>query len=239
DVEAVEELLGTMKLTLTALGSTFDTLGEQTLHVAALGPAIDANHQISLVRKQLEDQHKRQEARMVEVKAMLKEEVLDPRLQEKLREIASVVVKEIVRREIAERVRKELQEQIPQDMREQAARYKRQLMEVKASLHNSEARRYNALIRSSALDEPLQPLLRPFSKIDLTPPTPSPLFPRDITGLMRLSPNEARTLVRDYGLEPLTIPETSFVESFETRKNEPQSSREEDLNRFMSYIGVS
>ena len=46
DVEAVDELLSTMKLTLSALGSTLDTLGEQTLHVAALGPAIDANHQV-------------------------------------------------------------------------------------------------------------------------------------------------------------------------------------------------
>lgn len=46
DVEAVNELLGTMKLTLGALGATFDTLGEQTMKVAELGPAIDANHQV-------------------------------------------------------------------------------------------------------------------------------------------------------------------------------------------------
>ena len=45
---------------------------------------------------------------MVEVKAMLKEEVLDGQLREKLREIAAVIVKEIVRREIAERVRREV-----------------------------------------------------------------------------------------------------------------------------------
>lgn len=46
DVEAVNELLQTMKLTLGALGATFDTLGEQTMRVAELGPAIDANHQV-------------------------------------------------------------------------------------------------------------------------------------------------------------------------------------------------
>ena len=92
---------------------------------------------------------------MVEVKAMLKEEVLDGQLQEKLKEIAAVVVKEIVRKHIVERVRKEvshnqlnwainvpyriwqLQDQIPQDMREQSAKYQRQLLEVKASLQNS------------------------------------------------------------------------------------------------------
>ena len=50
DVEAVNELLGTMKLTLGALGATFDTLGEQTLKVAELGPAIDANYQVRASR---------------------------------------------------------------------------------------------------------------------------------------------------------------------------------------------
>ncbi|THH30881.1 hypothetical protein EUX98_g3320 [Antrodiella citrinella] len=314
DVAAVEELLGTMRLTLTAVGSTMDTLAEQTVHVAALGPAIDATHQIGLVRKQLDDQHRRQEQRMVEMKAMLKEEISDGQLQEKLREIAGVLVRECVKREIVERVRREvsdsvsehgiggahisheqLQEQIPQDMREQAIRYKRQLLEVKASLHNSEARRHNALIRSNSLDEPLIPLVRPFAtpasspilsrqpssasaipsppapeelpkepsepmtvpileiseefpkqekpavlEIDLTPPTPSPLFPRDLTGLMRLSPDDARALVREYGLEPLQIPEAGlFGEGFIGFGDDgPKSSREEDLNRFMSHIGV-
>ncbi|TCD66529.1 hypothetical protein EIP91_001249 [Steccherinum ochraceum] len=302
DVEAVDELLGTMKLTLSALGSTLDTLGEQTLHVAALGPAIDANHQIGQVRKHLEDQHKRQEQRMAEVKTMLKNEVMDVQLQEKLRQIAGVIVKEIVRKEIVSRVKKELEEQIPLDMREQSARYKRQIMEVKACLHNSEARRHNALIRSNALDEPLRPLLRPFAKpvpppssphqpemapadpstpkaapvdadpaasdpttipileigeepkkteplppapptpveIDLTPPTPSPLFPRDLTSLMRLSPSDAKVLVREYGLEPLQIqiPEVPLLGEGFGPFSEPQSSREEDLNRFMSHIGV-
>jgi hypothetical protein len=38
-----------MKSTLSALGKTFDTLGEQTTKVAELGPAIEATHQVCLL----------------------------------------------------------------------------------------------------------------------------------------------------------------------------------------------
>lgn len=75
-------------------------------------------------------------------------------------------------------------------------------------------------------------------EIDLTPPTPSPLFPRDVKSLMRLNHEQAKSLVREYGLEPLQIPVASpFADRFGPN-NEPQSSREDDLNRFMSHIGV-
>lgn len=78
------------------------------------------------------------------------------------------------------------------------------------------------------------------AEIVLEPPTPSPLFPRDLTSLMRLNPDDATALVREYGLEPLQIPEySSLGEGFEAAKKEPQSSREENLNRFLSHIGVS
>lgn len=46
DLQAVNELLGTMKLTLSTLGVTFDTLSDQTVKLAALGPAISAIHQV-------------------------------------------------------------------------------------------------------------------------------------------------------------------------------------------------
>ena len=43
---AVSDLLGTMQNTLKALGNTFDVLGEQTIRVASLGPAVDALSQV-------------------------------------------------------------------------------------------------------------------------------------------------------------------------------------------------
>ena len=48
DLTEVTELVEVMKKTLGALGSTFDSLGEQTAKVAALGPAIDSAYQVCL-----------------------------------------------------------------------------------------------------------------------------------------------------------------------------------------------
>jgi len=46
DMLAVGEVLSTMKLTLNALSTTFDALGEQTEKVVTLGPAMEASGQV-------------------------------------------------------------------------------------------------------------------------------------------------------------------------------------------------
>ena len=46
DTEVVDELLATMKQLLGTLGSTFDTLGDQTIKIATLPAAMDAVHQV-------------------------------------------------------------------------------------------------------------------------------------------------------------------------------------------------
>lgn len=95
----------------------------------------------------------------------------------------------------------------------------------------------------------------PLSAVQLEPPTPSPLFPRDLSKLTRLSPTETKELMRDYKLvkvrrvvrkkgatgessqemsTPVDDKEGEVVEVVED--DEP---REETLNRFLSYIGVS
>lgn len=201
DLEVVHELLGTMKLMLGTLGSTFDVLGDQTIKVATLPAAIDAVHQIATVRQQLDDQHKGQEERMMEVKRLLLEEVRN-RLYVRLKDTASTIVREIIQREIAERVRKQLQEQVPQSMRDEVIRYKHQIMEVKVSLHNSEARRHNALIRSNSLDEPLRPLLRPPPSLDDVFP---PLAPSDGDGSETPRPSLSGTAINDPSRPSLTI----------------------------------
>lgn len=183
--------------------------------------------------------------------------------------------------------------------------YKRQILEVKTSLHNSyatsfveyaladrhsylcrEARRHNALIRSTALDEPLRPLLRPLSRdsspcspsstrkqgasspklsdttfsshsataalhYDLHSATPSPLFPRDIANMLRLEPDTVRTLMKEYGLMGSGASQSKVVNSGSQQLNsekrdktnqlliDGEGSREENVNRFMSFIGVS
>ena len=44
--EAVSQLLGTMQCILGAVGKTFDVVGDQTMRVASLGPAVDALYQV-------------------------------------------------------------------------------------------------------------------------------------------------------------------------------------------------
>lgn len=46
DMQAVDSLLATMKKMLVTLGTSFDTLGKQTVAVASLPIAIDAMHQV-------------------------------------------------------------------------------------------------------------------------------------------------------------------------------------------------
>ncbi|KAH9946436.1 hypothetical protein B0H21DRAFT_693650 [Amylocystis lapponica] len=244
DVQAVGELLDTMKLTLNAMAATFDTLSEQTTKVAELGPTIDAMHQIRLVRKQLSEQHQRQEERMQGVKKLLSED-LKVQLRDYLTPQVNLIVKEIIQREVAERVQRQLRAQVPEKLREEVKHYKHQITTVKHSLHNSEARRHNSLICSSGLDEPLRPLLRP-----LPMPTPSPLFPHDLASLTRLEPEAIKALLNDYGLvasapHRAESPEGSSAAPakkvrFEVAVDEEDKmSFRENMNRFIQYIGVS
>jgi len=92
--------------------------------------------------------------------------------------------------------------------------HKQRLEEVHISLQNAEARRANALLRSSHLMDPLQPLLRPTGTI-------SPRFPRDLTALFALDGSAAKALSLEYGLP------------------DGGDARERNLNRFMQFCGVS
>jgi hypothetical protein len=46
-MDDLQELVTVMKSSLTMLGHTFDTLGEQTAHVAALPSVVENAHQVS------------------------------------------------------------------------------------------------------------------------------------------------------------------------------------------------
>jgi len=193
-------------------------------------------------------------------------------------------VAEIVEKKIEERVRSQLNSRIPEEIPLQSQDLQRQILEVQAELHNSEARRYHATLRESPFSLPLRPLLRPLatplqspsssrhsipptpttgdgsttpttttSTLDDYPLTPSPLFPRDMAALFKLGSDEARMLMKDYGLEG--IPEepddvqigggTNGTDNPDTpvasptrRSAEESATRERDLSRFMAHIGV-
>jgi hypothetical protein len=100
---------------------------------------------------------------------------------------------------------------------------------------------------------------------DFEPPTPSPLFPRDLATLLKFGPNEARTLAKDYGLLA-DIPEerSENVEISGVRQDDDAGNglgteantgsdgssidkqiaeektldRERNISRFMAHIGV-
>ncbi|KIJ51305.1 hypothetical protein M422DRAFT_65312 [Sphaerobolus stellatus SS14] len=211
DTAAVKELLVMMKSTLGTLGATFETLGAQSDKITSLGPAMDSSHQISSLRRQIRAQDKRQDARVMEVKHMIKD-VLKEHIANDMR----AQIEEQIRAEIATQVKQEVAAQIvehlPISLQAQAEQSKRQLVEVRHSLVNSEARRANSVLRANNLDDPLTHVLKPDG-------TQSDIFPTDLRTLFSYDADTARRLVQEFSLQE-------------------HESRERNLNRFMAYIGI-
>lgn len=211
DTAAVRELLVMMKSTLGTLGATFETLNTQSDKFTNLGPSVDSARQISLLRKQIKQQDKKQDARVTEVKHMIKD-VLKDHIANDMR----AQIEEQIREEIAMQVKKEVAAQIvehlPISLQEQAEQSKRQLLEVKQSLVNSEARRANSVLRANNLDDPLTQVLKPDG-------TYSEIFPSDLRTLFSYDGETSLKLVRDFALQEHEL-------------------RERNLNRFMAFIGI-
>ncbi|RPD68216.1 hypothetical protein L226DRAFT_540918 [Lentinus tigrinus ALCF2SS1-7] len=333
---AISELLNGMRSTIGLVAQTFDNLQGTADHVAALGPAVDAHFQVQAVKAEVAHRMQAQETRMQEEKERLQEQ-LKAHIRETLRPLADKIVADVVKREVSERVKKQLSEKIPASLGDEIRERKLQVLQAKQRLHNSEARRHNALIRASGLDEPLQALLRPLdipastsgatslptppatapstmsaaslraqvgaagrdstrlsvntnttsarptnsprsavatttpggtriAPSQLVPPTPSPLFPPNLSTLVSLGPEEVKALVREYGLvsedggaddDDDNVPLAATRGGARGGKARPVShmtnvsdagqswveagldgTREDDLNKFMRYIGV-
>lgn len=213
EVEAVQEILGTMKGALAALGMTFDSLGEQTSRVAALGPVLENANQINALRKHIQQQDIRQEQKIEEIKALLKD-VLQHEIVDHLRYKVAEHINNVIEEQVRAQVEYQLTYHIPETLQEQVSDQKRQLDEVKRALHNSESRRRNALLRSNHLNEPLRPLYMSNGEVSVS-------FPKDLPALFALDGQTARQLLADYGL-------TDFGDS-----------REKNLNKLMQFCGVA
>ncbi|KAJ7129020.1 hypothetical protein C8R43DRAFT_691146 [Mycena crocata] len=245
---AVGELVAAMKRVVGVLGTTFDSLGEQTERVASLAPALKASEMLKKLRAEIATQVRDQELRALEIKALLEDAVKQTLSEEIKNHICATV-----EREVKERVAQELNAQIPDNLRRKVVSHKRQILEVQRSLHNSEARQHNSGLGPAALTDELRPLLRPLPSAEQSPstakfglPTPvpisvvddsctataSPLFPRDLKALFALKSEEAQTLVMEYGLAEQATPVTPVVAEGEA------DSRERNLNKFMAHIGV-
>ncbi|KAG5645439.1 hypothetical protein DXG03_006263 [Asterophora parasitica] len=294
DIVAIAELFATLKKTVATLHTTFDRLGTQTEKLAQLAPAMKADQQANFCAK-LENQIVSHENTMQEVRRLLEDTIKDSLVDH---------LKSQVFGAIRESVAKELKIQIPEKLREQGKAHQREIVEVQTNLHNSDARRHNASLRSPSMTtEPLRPLLRPLPSalqspayvskrpwaaypsmatavpspmtpfpgvptptpltlkvpalmvppgsnqvFELIPPTPSPLFPRDLGSLFALGPDAAKRLLQDYGLDSTASagPSPSIEKPrakaplTKTGLNTPEDSpkREEDINKFMAHIGV-
>ncbi|KAH9918811.1 uncharacterized protein B0H18DRAFT_1122884 [Fomitopsis serialis] len=213
ELQAVNELLSTMKLTLTTLGSTFDSLGKQTVSVASLCPRIEAAREIHQTGEQLKERQKKQDDRMKEL-----QEALAANVKEQREKWLNARVNGIV----AEIVRKELNVQIPNELKNEVNEYKRRILQVKIQLHNSDAKRRNSLLHSPshAGDEQLHYLLPPLAAGVLELPKCPAFFPSRFNGLFKLT---TKSSSRSYKPSPLS----------------PGGAvREENLNRFMEFIGI-
>jgi len=208
---AVNDLLTMMKSTLNTLGATFDSLGEQSARVASLGPQLDSAHQIHQLRRQMRAQEKHQDARINDIKTLVKDN-LKVQIAEHMREqIAEQIKAEIALQTKAE-VEGQINNHLPIPLAVQAAESKQQLDEVRVSLMNSEARRHNSHLRSNNLDETLAVLYRADGSSSIH-------YPANLRTLFSYEPDIARQLVKDYGLVEHTL-------------------REGNLNRFMAFCGV-
>jgi hypothetical protein len=81
------------------------------------------------------------------------------------------------------------------------------------------------------------------------PPTPSPRFPRDLKSLFQLGFQDAKALLREYGLSsgvsspttpnPRGLPDVSTSGSSDANGNtNDDEGHVKDMNKFMAHIGV-
>jgi hypothetical protein len=295
DIVAIADMFTMMKKAMLMMTSTFDRFEIQTEKFASHSLDIKAAEQLSQVRKALDDQIARQKFEIEVLGEKLKTKIKEA-VREKIRTQLYDIVKVSVGEKVEEKVREELSVQIPEDLRQQITEHRRQILEVKTDLHNSEARRYNAGLRRTSATTKLRPLLRPlptpeqsptiivtedsafnspvsalpsirapaptpikrstsnsfkgaYSFETVVPPTPSPRFPRDLKTLFSLGVEEARTLLREYGLtsgvsspvtpRPRGIPVVGDDGGSADANGEmSDEGHVQDMNKFMAHIGV-
>ncbi|KAF9485949.1 hypothetical protein BDN70DRAFT_365927 [Pholiota conissans] len=82
---------------------------------------------------------------------------------------------------------------------------------------------------------------------DTVPPSPSPFFPRDMSTLFSLNPEETKRLLREYGLSSAVAspavehpvrPRGLSIVNEDAAEEEDPDVHARDLNKFMAHIGV-
>ncbi|KAG8963171.1 hypothetical protein FRC03_003318 [Tulasnella sp. 419] len=213
DMAQVGSVLESMRNTLDNLGATFGTLGEQSSKIAGLGDGFDHASQLASLERHLAASDRKQEKRMEEIKVLLGQVVYQdivPHVNQLIDDSIDAEIESV----IEQLVQLQLAHEIPRHLQQQIKDHKKELEGVRINLANSEARRANALLRSSHLSDPLQPLFKEDGTI-------SAHFPPNLTGLFALDGPSAKSLCLEYRLKGVT------------------DVREKNLNLFMQFCGVA
>ncbi|CAL1711311.1 unnamed protein product [Somion occarium] len=212
DTAELRELLGTMKTTLGTLGHTFKTLNEQSDKISTLGPTMQhASVQIHGLRQQIQKQDRKQEVRVNEIKSMIQNEMKD-KFALDLQSFINDQIRKETALQVKEQVSLQMKDHVPLSLEEQVEGSRKQLIEVRHALQNSESRRANSTLETDNLNDTLQVVLKPDG-------TKSALYPANLNSLFAYSPKMLKELLKDHGLLE-------------------HGSKEKNLNRFMSHIGI-
>ncbi|KAF9049883.1 hypothetical protein BJ165DRAFT_1454572 [Panaeolus papilionaceus] len=221
EILAIADLFATMKKTLATMTDAFDQFGSQAEKMVSVSHDIKAAEQLKLVRLALEQQIQKQAADVAELRSALQAKIKQA-VEEKIRKDLCSMVREKVQQQIQERVSQELAQQIPADLPQQVTSHRQQVGEVKVTLHNTEARHYNATLRSEK-NARLRPLLRPLPTPEQSPvimisrsssldnssklPTPMTAYPRAPapTPIKRTSSNKFRSNLGPIPSTPSTL----------------------------------
>jgi len=211
DLSELKAVVNSMKDTIITLAGNLDSLGGQTARVAALKPEIDTAHKIKHIRQKLKSHEIKQDQKMEALKYQL-EGALKDKIAEEIRlELGKTIAGE-VEKQVRDEVTRQMAIHIPILMEKQNKEHRRQIIEIRKNLHNSEARRANSLLKSNNLFDPLHPLLRPNGE-------KCSIFPKTLASVFSSGPEVSKLLCTEFSL-----PETD--------------SKESNLNRFLHHIGV-
>ncbi|KAF7315175.1 hypothetical protein MIND_00031900 [Mycena indigotica] len=207
---ATKNVIEEIKLSLSAVGTTFETLNEKSAGLAACVP--DVLPEIQSLRKQIREEHKKSQQEIQQFKREARDEVKE-RIAANLKEDLLEFIRKEITTQVESEVNVQLQQLFPISLKQQSVNNKAQLREAKTSLSNSAARKKNAQLRINDLDEPMMPVLKADG-------TRSTLFPADLRALLDYGVEDVRGLVRDLGL------------------SEDAQNKLVNINTFLGHVGV-
>ncbi|RDX48027.1 hypothetical protein OH76DRAFT_1353164 [Lentinus brumalis] len=213
DMTAICDLLGNMKATYGTMYS-FRALNDQSEQVSKLGPTMDtAKEQLLVLRRQMKEHDQSQEGRVADVRRMIKDDI-KVEAGNALRSQIHDQIKIEVAKQVKDQMDAQMHEHLPVPLTQQAEESRRQIVEVKHALENSEARRKNSGLRPSPsnMNDTLEVVLKPDG-------TKSTLYPANLRSLFSYDNVKARDLLKDFGLHDHGV-------------------LEKNLNRFMAHIGI-